>query len=131
MKQIAAIVIACLIATPALAEEVLYCTETAASGFTWDDKGNGIPTSFDEARFTVKVISATERVIKWTGISAFNYTCRASGLSDSYLSCIRSNGEADYPIIFRGNSFIRSVIYGPAAPKGDTIHVAYGTCTNF
>jgi hypothetical protein len=45
----------CFTALPALADEVLYCTDTAVVGFTWD-KGKASAAKFPPHRFTIKII---------------------------------------------------------------------------
>jgi hypothetical protein len=46
-------------ASPVLAEEVLYCTDTAATGFGWTDSGaQSYP--FRKDRYTIKVMSDTD-----------------------------------------------------------------------
>ena len=57
------IILLCLTASPVLAEEVLYCTDTEVVGFRWDKAGKVSAGKFDTARFTIKVVSSTERTI--------------------------------------------------------------------
>jgi hypothetical protein len=52
-----------LSASQVLAEEALYCVDTAAVGFVWDRKGEAKPTEFSPERHNVKVVSDSERLI--------------------------------------------------------------------
>jgi hypothetical protein len=133
MKRTATIVIACLIATPALAEEVLYCTDTDANGFMWDAEGNGERTGFQPQRFTVKVISETERKFQyqhWPTPGPYRCT-KVQGIPGGLLSCVGILGDALWPINFRGNSYVRAAIIGAPTLPSDATYVAYGTCAKF
>jgi hypothetical protein len=46
-----------------LADEVLYCVDTDATGFVWDNHGKGTRRDFKFERFTVKITSDTGRLI--------------------------------------------------------------------
>src|SRR5262249_41120617 len=50
-------------ASLALAEDVLYCVDTDLTGFKWDNKGSVRTANFVAQRYTVKVVSDTERLI--------------------------------------------------------------------
>jgi hypothetical protein len=50
-------------ASPVLAEEVLYCVDTEMVGFAWDKAGQARQARFKPDRFTVKLVSDTERII--------------------------------------------------------------------
>jgi len=66
-------------ASPVLAEEMLYCTDTEVIGFKWDSRGVASSSTFAPERYTIKVASDTERFITRTvgdtaGV-AFRYEC--------------------------------------------------------
>ena len=61
MKIYLIVVLLCLSGT-AQADEVLYCADTAATGFVW--KGQEAQrANFKPERYTVKIVSETERII--------------------------------------------------------------------
>src|SRR6516225_4454760 len=72
-------------ASLAMADEVLYCTDTDGIGFKWDNTGKVSSGKFNQDRFTVKVISDTQRVIaRMVGDTAGTsslYTCARTPLS--------------------------------------------------
>ena len=51
------------ITSPVLAEQVLYCVDTAVTGFKWSERGKASVSKFSAERFTVKVVSDTARII--------------------------------------------------------------------
>jgi hypothetical protein len=69
-------------ASPAMAQQVLYCVDTQAVGFIWDKPDQARPAAFKEERYTVKVLSETDRIItRMVGDTAGQqemYTCRTS-----------------------------------------------------
>ncbi len=129
---IAAVIV--MLAAPAWAEEVLYCTET---GFM----GEGGARKEKRATFIVKVISETKRTItNTTGNtkgSALRYKCRRpfATLSSSDNEVDRAvsrrivcgSGSGKAPWVFHDGTFARANLGGP--PAGDpNIGIAYGTC---
>ncbi len=67
-QGIVAMMALCFTASSVLADEVLYCTDSDATGFKWDKDGaahshSGRPTRFTVERYTIKVVSETERII--------------------------------------------------------------------
>jgi hypothetical protein len=129
MRIISALVFCLFLASPAWAEEILYCSDTAKNGFKWDKDGNAKHTLFNEKRFTVKVISETQRVVSQDGFEN-EYTC--SKLSERY-HCRGITGFNMFPIIFGPKGFTSAFLQGPPL-GGNTdpnIWVAYGTCTKF
>jgi len=124
----------CFMATSVLADEVLYCTDTAASGFQWGKNRAASPRqgSFNEERFTIKVVTETERIITRmvddTAESSSKYEC--SLYPDGQIVCSDVTGER--PWVFYKNTYTRTFLAGPPAGGADpNIMVAYGTCTKF
>jgi hypothetical protein len=50
-------------ASPALAEEVLYCVDTAVTGFKWNERGEASTAKFSPGRFTIKIVSDEKRIV--------------------------------------------------------------------
>jgi hypothetical protein len=125
----------CFAASPLLADEVLYCTDTAATGFKWDKSGvaSAKPTLFNELRFIIKVVSDRERIIApmigdTAGISS-SYACVTSFET---TECEWNGGAGAEPWIFHGNTYTHAFLAGPPAGGGDpNIYLSYGTCTKF
>jgi hypothetical protein len=121
-------------ASPVLAEEVLYCTDTAVVGFVWNDRGEAKSSSFDEQRNTIEVVSETERVItRMTGDiagSTRKYECSLD--SDGTIACQETLSGA-WAWRFYRNTCTRAFLAGPPAGKvtDPNIMIAYGTCTKF
>jgi hypothetical protein len=106
-----------------LADEVLYCSDTAATGFVWE-AGSAKSVIFNPERFTIKVRSDTRRVI---GDNI--YTCRVENELGRTACEAALSG---WPWIFHGNTYTRAFLLGPPAGSGDlNIAIAYGTCTKF
>lgn len=130
MRIISALVFCLFLASPAWAEEILYCSDTDKNGYFWDKDGNAKRTGFNPKRFTVKVISETKRVISEDGYES-EYTC------DKKLGayhCRETNGFNMSPIIFGPKGFTRAYLLGTPLGVGifdPNIYVAYGTCTKF
>jgi len=129
-RAIAVILVLCFVASPVLAEEVLYCTDTAATGFAWQN-GQASPSLFNPERFTIKVTSDTERVItRMVGDTAgrsLRYRCRHAF---EQLAC--DPGDGALPWLFAGNAYTRAFLAGPPVGGGDqNIWIAYGICTKF
>ena len=125
-------IVVLLVSGPAWAEEVLYCTDTDVNGFMWEN-GKAKPSTFNGTRFTVKVISETQRFIKWKGFTEpIDYTCRKEkGQSGTRSHCNASLGIIYWPIIFNGNTYVRSYLFGEHIGGGKNAFVAYGTCAKF
>ena len=122
-------------ASLAMADEVLYCTDTAGVGFVWDEAGRAVAKPFTEDRFTVKVISDTQRVIaRMVGDTAGTsniYMCRGS--PEGQINCDDAAGYR--PWAFYKNTYTRAFLAGPpAGPPGSmdqNIWISYGTCARF
>jgi hypothetical protein len=114
-------------ASPVLAEEVLYCVDTDAIGFVWDKRGKASRSGFDPKRYTIKVVSNAERhIVDDTGFSA-PYKCERY---KDRLICDDIIGGT--PWVFSGTTYTRAFLLGPPAGGGDqNIAVIYGTCTKF
>jgi hypothetical protein len=123
-----------LSASQVLAEEALYCVDTAVVGFVWDRKGEANPSEFSPERHNVKVVSDSERLI--TRIQGGP----AAGKADQF-NCAQDNNVVTcqaailpttvwqlYP-----DAYTRAYLYGGPPPSGrnPNIWVAYGTCTKF
>jgi hypothetical protein len=123
-------------ASLAMADQVVYCTDTAVNGFKWDNAGNAHPGRYEGARFTVKVISDTQRTIAYmAGEGAGQplwYTCE-HGLLGDQLVCLDRGGQA--PWVFYKNNYTRAFLGGPPAGPPNSmdqdIVIAYGACTDF
>jgi hypothetical protein len=125
----------CLAVSPVLAQQVLYCVDTAATGFRWDKDGKVRQATFENDRFTVQVLSDNERIITpMTGEIAGKskrYTCTRpySGVQER-LVC--DDGYDDEPWVFFRNTYTHAFTSGPPAGGTDVnIFVTYGTCTKF
>ena len=156
MKRISAIALAVTlnILSPASAEQVLECVDTAGNGFKWDEQGNANRSAFTPTRFTVRVFSdaegqvemdmwieseflstpepgATLREIHWQSEAYyFPYLCKPDVREVFYCSSPFGSLRAR-SIIFGENSFTRFVLLGSPLGK-DTrswISVYYGTCS--
>ena len=127
---IIAVLAALLLASTASAEELLFCADEGATGFVWDDKGNVQSTGFAMRRYTIRVVSESERWISKQGGSPVKYTCtNENGLyfcRDAFLPT---------PFIFGPNGYTRAYLAGTplgGVPEKDPyILVSYGTCTKF
>jgi hypothetical protein len=126
----------CLTASPVLAEEVLYCVDNQAVGFKWDEAGTVRTGSFTVERYTVKLLSDTQRIItRMVGDTAgesTSYTCRRPypHAQKERITC--DDGSGTEPWLFNRNKYTRVFLAGP--PVGGTdpnIMVVYGTCTKF
>jgi len=131
MKWFCSLVAIFLFSTSVMAEEVLYCTDTAANGFRFNKDGNAKATQFKPSRFTVKVLSENKRLIQsddWP--EPIPYTCFKRV---DVLSCVHPDGVAFDPINFGINGYTRArllsrPIFDLAVPD---MYVAYGTCSKF
>jgi hypothetical protein len=129
MRFISALVFCLFLASPAWAEEILYCSDTASIGFQWDKDGKAKPLGFNPRRFTVKVISETKRVISEDGNES-EYTCLDF---EGRYYCSETSGRVATPTVFGTKGFTRAYLLGTPL-GGDTdpnITVSYGTCTKF
>jgi hypothetical protein len=81
----------CFAGSLAMADEVLYCVETDATGFRWDNQGHATHAAFNPVRFTVKITSETERIITpMTGdIAGFSdrYECKPVLSDKDEITC--------------------------------------------
>ena len=118
------------LASAALADEtaVLYCTDTAATGFKWQkDRKEPDAVRFEPNRFTVRIISDEERAItRTTGDTAgepLKFLCQRP--FGPPVSCTKTFGTEQW--VFEGNGYSRSYL----SNIEKNIAVAYGTCTKF
>jgi hypothetical protein len=119
---------------PAAAEEVLYCTDTDANGFYWDEQLNVKRGPFQLERFTVKVISETKRVIRWQGDNFDSeYSCSTHVIFLHCVGIVAGSADVVRPIIFGKSGYTRAFLFGPllGGPADSNIWIAYGTCTKF
>jgi len=134
---ILAVVVLAVSGAPAQAEEVLYCTETGANGFSWDKKSpDGRRTHFNLDRYTVKIISETRRTITaMTGDTkgqARHYSCKRPYTTIKKVRIVCDDGYGDVPWIFHDNTFMRALLSGPPTGGGDpNAFISYGTCVKF
>jgi hypothetical protein len=121
---VTAISVALAIGTAQAAEEkILYCVDTASSGFSWKN-GTEETANFKPIRNVVKVHANGDRTI---GENVFNCT-RLWPSIPGPLECV-DRGEIWH---FTGNNFTRAyvvVVFPPT--RDDNLYVAYGTCTDF
>lgn len=130
MRIISALAFCFFLASPAWAEEILYCSETGSTGFVWDKDGKAELSLFNERRFTVKVISEKKRVVSDNG-REIEYTCDKS---QQQYHCRQTNGAVALPMIFGPKGFTRAFLHGTSLGGGTVdpnIWVSYGTCTKF
>lgn len=126
--------ILCLTATRAFAQEVLYCVDTNATGFKWDEHGTAAPQQFPHDRYTIKVLSDTDRIItRMDGSRAgggYHYACRRPYSDKDQIICEDSTGLE--PWTFHGSSYTYAFLAGPPT-GGDSsdLIIGYGTCTHF
>jgi hypothetical protein len=126
----------CFAAPSVLADEVLYCTDTASTGFKWGKNQAAPPTRglFNEDRFTIKVISETERIITSNdNPRPTTYECRGLGLlpkPEGPISCVDKDFGVQ-PWMFYKNNYTRAFLFGPGVDGDPNIEVAYGTCSKF
>ncbi len=128
-----------LLALPAQSQEnepqVLYCVDEGVTGFEWDDKGDPQSANFKPRRFTVRVISETERWISQQGEKhEYVFTCDKDPGGRAH--CRQDSDNLMDPIIFGLKGYARAYLAGPPILKDDPrtnpgIIVAYGTCTKF
>jgi len=120
------------ISSPALAEEVLYCTDTDATGFRFEKNMNAKarPLQFIPSRFTVKIISETERIINDGDGPPNRYMCFKRV---DILSCVETDGVAFAPFNFGPKGYTRAKLLSKPLNELFTpdMYVAYGTCTKF
>jgi len=132
LRCIAGLLGLALTCSSALADEVLYCVDTAATGFVWKN-GKATPTPLDPERFTVKVISDHERTITQTvgdiaGL-VWEYVCRDSG--GGATACDTKYGGGT-PWVFFLDAYTRARLQSPPVGGGfPNMFIAYGTCSKF
>ena len=132
MRLTLMVAVLCCTASPVLAEQMLYCTDTDATGFSWPQKGKPRTAKFNPERHTIKVVSDTERIITRmvgdTAGSTDRYTCQL--YLDRAISC--NDGSGNRPWVFYRNTYSRAFLGGPPAGGGDqNTSIAYGICTKF
>jgi hypothetical protein len=116
-------------------------TPNEVTGFKWDKNRNAFTTKFSPQRFTVKVVSETERFITQTTGDAVGFTdhyeCRPSAPSSAPDLIACHDAEGFSPWLFRLNTYTRAFLYGsslyrsPGAGGDPNIWIAHGTCTKF
>jgi len=122
-----------------LADEVLYCSDTAVTGFLWKEN-TASPQDFTPERFTIKVVSAEKRVVNQESHSSYVLMCTGSDpfalvTGEGMISCRDFLGSEPWMFIsHKGGSdtYTRAFLNGPPAGGGDpNITIAYGTCAKF
>jgi hypothetical protein len=123
---------------PASAEQILYCTDTAGTGFTWfGNNQQGRQGKFVEERYTVKVLSESERMItRMVGDTAGvveRTTCHQPYPREKPEVVVCANESGTTPWVFHGiTTYTRAFLFGPPAGGGDpNIWISYGVCTKF
>jgi hypothetical protein len=116
------------------AEEVLYCVDTDATGFKWDEHGQASPEKFPRDRYTIKILSDTDRIItRMDGDRAgvgFRYLCRRPYSDKDQVVCDDSSGLE--PWSFHSNTYTYAFLAGPpAGGSAPNIIIGYGICTKF
>jgi hypothetical protein len=136
-------------ASPVLADEVLYCVDTAVTGFKWNQSGQASVAQFKPTRFTIKIVSLSDtdsRVAKLYGLRGNTkrivtemegdtagrtrtITCGPPRFDES-VACDEVVGGR--PWIFSRSTYTRAFLAGgpPAGGRDPNIAIAYGTCTN-
>jgi hypothetical protein len=123
-------------ASLAMAEEVLYCVETDAAGFKWDNQGHATQRSFTLDRFTVKITSETERIITPMAGDiagkADQYECKPVLSDKDQIICQEVIGGLIPLIFYHNTTFAKAFLAGPPAGGTDqNLVISYGTCTKF
>lgn len=119
---------------PVLADEVLYCVDTDVIGFKWDKKGEP-SVKFDRGRYTIKVVSDTERLItEMEGDKVGDpdeYECSRPfpDVKKDLIVCKERTGT--FPWHFYREKYTRAFLYGLPVGGDSNISIAYGTCTKF
>jgi hypothetical protein len=117
--------LASLAFTPALGQEILYCTDEGAQGFIWQNK---IPrvAGFQPGRHTVKVVSKSERHIQYEGATTITgLACRG----ENPLTCVDGTGTQSWA--FKGSNFTRANLFGENIGGNSRMYIAYGVCSSF
>jgi hypothetical protein len=114
-------------ASPVIAEERLYCVDTAVTGFKWD-QGSAVQTNFTLHRFTITVSDFGPVITDIGEAEQIFLTCKEPlTLLNERAMC--DDAYASSWIFFRG-AYTRSYLTGPTVDGYRTsIVVAYGTCT--
>lgn len=129
MTRIIAAALLVILATPSWAEEVIHCTDSDAVGFRWH-KGEDQPrkAGYALARFTVKAVSKTKRIIDWPSEErSLEYKCHP--IAGPALVCSLQNLPALWTIIFKGNRYERVNNFSSLVGGDPDLFVAYGTCS--
>ncbi|MFZ0423965.1 MAG: hypothetical protein WAL80_13905 [Xanthobacteraceae bacterium] len=124
----------CFTLSAACAEEVVYCIDTDATGFKWDEHGQAAPQQFARDRYTIRILSDTDRIIsRMDGDRAgvgYRYVCRRPYSDKEQIVCDDSSGFE--PWSFHGNSYTYSFLAGPpAGGSSPNLIIGYGVCTKF
>jgi hypothetical protein len=127
-----------LMVSPAITDEVLYCTDTDATGFVWRNN-TATTTNFNPDRFTVHVLSNEKRIVAEKSGSSYVLLCRTIDVDvittgEGDLGCSDVLGTENWVFYrkYSNNTYTRSFLNGPPVGGSDpNIFVAYGTCTKF
>jgi hypothetical protein len=120
---------------PVLAHEVLYCVDAESIGFKWETRDRGAVSKFLAERYTIKVLSDTERVITWmlgdTAVQADRYFCRRPSYSDADRIVCQDWTFSELWYFYQ-STYTRAFLAGPpAGGEASSIWIAHGTCTKF
>jgi hypothetical protein len=145
-KRLCAMALCFFAVSPVLADEVLYCVDTAVVGFKWDKGGQASVANFEPSRFTIKIVPSrgdqmqqgiiftifTERriVTGGAGMAPDEMECKPS--IGAALVCDNGHGVVPWAFGLNNTSYTRAFLAGPPTGSSDpNIWIAYGTCTKF
>jgi hypothetical protein len=131
MKQIILIAIGLLLVGGEVkaAEKVFFCTDQNAGGLKWAKNGAVKVAKFVKDRFTLKVLSAKKRQVKFaTSTRTLEFNCRLTPIHT--VSCIDAGVGAKL-FYFNGLNYTYASIYGTPVGGDPNIVVSHGTCTKF
>jgi hypothetical protein len=121
-----------------MADEVLYCADTAVVGFKWDNTGKAATTKFTNGRYTVEVISNAGRaitpVVGDTAGRSRNYTCHSARVPEDQIVCDEQLVGGDLWVFYKNNythGYLGGPLVGPSDIMDPNIWIAYGTCVHF
>ena len=121
-----------LLCSPALALEVLHCSDTDAIGFQWKG-GKPNATRYVPLSFVIKIISKTERVIDAPSpdYNSDTYRCRQMDKPKGLFACTRPDSLTSFPINFMGSRYERVGNMSAQVGGMPDLYVAYGKCVPF
>jgi hypothetical protein len=129
MKWILVLAIAVVLAfgtAQAAEEKVLFCTDTAANGFVWEN-GEAKPGRFLENRHIVKVHANGDRTVARDGQSR-SFECSTTSSGEVFCNQPLIGSES---WVFKDNKFTFAFIFGTPVDGDPNIWVSYGTCVDF